>query len=130
MSQVRRRDTGPERDLRRELYRRGRRFRVDTAPLAEMHGRADVLFTRARLAVYVDGCFWHACPEHATWPRANGQFWDAKLNRNRERDRETNRRLREAGWEVVRVWEHEDASSAADRIEMVLNARIPPRGID
>lgn len=76
----------------------------------------DIAFTKARLAVFVDGCFWHGCPEHGTLPRANAEWWIWKITRNRERDLDTDRLLREAGWSIVRVWEHEDPGTAADLV--------------
>src|SRR5438105_437916 len=87
MQANRRRDTGPELALRRELHRRGLRFRVDHPPVSGLQCRADMVFTRARVAVFVDGCFWHGCPEHGTLPRANGEWWRAKLEANAARDR-------------------------------------------
>jgi DNA mismatch endonuclease (patch repair protein) len=81
------------------------------------------VFPRERLAVFVDGCFWHACPEHGSMPASNRPFWEQKLTRNRERDAETDRLLRDAGWEVVRVWEHEAPPEAAERVEDVLLRR-------
>lgn len=80
-----------------------------------------------RLAVFVDGCFWHGCPVHATWPKTNAEFWRAKIEKNRVRDRDTNRRLREEGWTVVRVWEHEDVDEAADRIIAIVAQLRPSR---
>jgi DNA mismatch endonuclease (patch repair protein) len=85
--------------------------------------RADILFTRPRVAVFVDGCYWHSCPIHRTTPKANREWWIAKLETNERRDRDTDLRLREAGWEVVRVWEHEDPETAADRIEVIIRSR-------
>lgn len=123
MSRLGRRDTAPEMAIRSELHRRGYRFRVDRAPLPNLRSRADIVFRPARVAVYVDGCFWHSCPEHATRPKANGKWWEHKLTRNQERDRETNRILREHGWEVVRIWEHEDPVEAADRVAEIVNNR-------
>lgn len=117
MSRQRTRDTEPELLLRRELHRRGLRYRVD-APLPEMpRRRADILFTRAKVAVFVDGCFWHGCPEHKTAPTNNRVWWAAKLTRNVERDRETVDHLDSLGWTVLRVWEHEDMKHAASDIE-------------
>jgi len=128
MSKLGRRDTLPELALRSELHRRGLRFRVDRAPLPGLRSRADIVFGPARVAVYVDGCFWHSCPEHGTRPKANAEWWESKLNRNQERDTETDRALREHGWEVVRIWEHEDPVEAADRVEgAVLSRRSRPR---
>jgi DNA mismatch endonuclease, patch repair protein len=82
-----------------------------------------VVFGPERVAVYVDGCFWHSCPEHGSMPKANAAFWKRKLERNRQRDTETNAALRQSGWEVVRVWEHEEVAEAADRVEEVLRSR-------
>ena len=116
MQSVRQAGTGPELALRRELFRRGFRYRVQVR-LAEMPRRTiDLVFIRARVAVFIDGCFWHGCPEHGTWPKANADFWRGKILANVARDRETDQQLKEAGWSVVRVWEHEDPVAAADRI--------------
>jgi DNA mismatch endonuclease, patch repair protein len=120
MSRLGRRDTTPELAIRSELHRRGLRFRVDRAPVPGLRSRADIIFGPARVAVYVDGCFWHSCPQHATRPKANAEWWEQKLTRNQERDRETDRALRENGWEVVRIWEHEDPTEAADRVQRTL----------
>lgn len=122
MAKVRNRDTAAEVAVRRELHRRGRRFFVQR-PLLGTRRRADIVFPRAKVAVLVDGCFWHSCPEHATKPKANAAWWAAKLARNVARDRETDHLLVEAGWTVVRVWEHEPATVAADRIVEVLDLR-------
>ncbi|AOD24240.1 very short patch repair endonuclease [Rhodococcus sp. p52] len=124
MSRQRRRDTVPEVALRKELHRRGRRFFVDRAPLPGMRRRADLVFPRRRVAVYVDGCFWHSCPQHATFPKNNAEWWAAKLAANVQRDRDTDARLQAAGWTVVRVWEHEDPVVAATHVEDALSA--PP----
>ena len=123
MGRVRSRHTAPEVALRQELHRRGLRYRVDRRPAPGVIGRADVVVGPARVAVYVDGCFWHSCPTHASIPRTNREWWIAKLNRNRERDRETSQALRDEGWEVIRIWEHENPREAADRIERVVRAR-------
>jgi DNA mismatch endonuclease (patch repair protein) len=128
MSRQRTRDTQPEILLRRELHRRGLRYRVDS-PLPGMpRRRADILFTRAKVAVFVDGCFWHGCPEHKTAPANNGAWWAAKLARNVERDQETSARLTSLGWTVLRVWEHEDMKHAATDIEQsVRSGRSGPK---
>jgi DNA mismatch endonuclease, patch repair protein len=117
MSALGRRDTKPEVLLRAVLHRRGLRFRVDHPLPFDRRRRADVIFTKQRVAVFVDGCFWHSCPLHATFPKANEVFWREKLRRNVERDRDTDRRLGELGWDVIRIWEHEDVLEAADRVE-------------
>ncbi|MGI9822194.1 very short patch repair endonuclease [Agromyces sp. Marseille-Q5079] len=109
-----RRDTSTELAVRRILHARGLRYRVDYAPLPGLRRRrADIVFTRARLAVFIDGCFWHGCPEHATHPKRNAEYWGPKLAANIERDRDTDRRLQEAGWRVLRFWEHEAADDVA-----------------
>lgn len=109
--------TRPEVALRSELHRRGLRFRKDL--LVAVGGRKvrpDVVFTQVRVAVFVDGCFWHGCPEHHVVPRSNRDYWVPKLRRNVERDRATDECLSGAGWLVLRVWEHEDVGSAADLV--------------
>jgi DNA mismatch endonuclease (patch repair protein) len=123
MSRLGQRDTAPELALRRALHGRGLRYRVHQAPLAGVRSRADIVFGPARVAVYVDGCFWHSCPIHGTAPRANADFWSKKLARNRQRDRETDVTLRREGWISIRVWEHEDMSTAAERIAGIVQER-------
>ena len=125
MSRLGRRDTAPELALRSELHRRGLRFRVDRVPIQGMRTRADLVFGPARVAVYVDGCFWHSCPEHGTKPKANAEFWEKKLKRNQERDVATDKLLRENGWAVLRIWEHEDPVEAAERVGSVVRSRRP-----
>jgi len=124
MSRQRRRDTVPELALRRELHRRGLRYRVDEPLVGLPRRRADITFSRARVVVFVDGCFWHSCPDHRTAPRNNGAWWHAKLERNVERDRETDAVLTASGWFVLRFWEHEDMIAAADQVERTVRNRI------
>ena len=120
MSRARRRDTEPEMLIRREAHRRGLRYLVD-APLPGMpRRRADMVFTRRKVAVFVDGCFWHSCPVHTSIPRANRDWWVAKLRKNTERDRETDAHLRELGWTVLRFWEHEEPVAVVDSVEKVV----------
>ncbi|WP_046302046.1 very short patch repair endonuclease [Mycobacterium sp. UM_Kg27] len=131
MSIQRRRDTEAEMMLRRLLHARGLRYRVDL-PLPGMpRRRADLTFSAKRVAVFVDGCFWHGCPEHGTEPKRNGGWWASKLARNIERDRETDAYLAEIGWTVVRIWEHEDPECAADFVEAVVRSekRRSQRGL-
>jgi len=116
MQRQRSRNTGVERALRSELHRRGLRYRVHRRPIPGLRRESDVVNARLRLAVFVDGCFWHGCPDHATWPKANAEFWREKIEGNRARDRDTDAKLRDAGWTVVRIWEHEDPVEAADRV--------------
>ena len=113
----RKRDSRPEKRLRSLLHRKGFRFRKDLViQLPKLRVRPDVVFTRQRVAVFVDGCFWHRCPEHGSSPNANSAYWGPKLDRNVERDRLVDERLREAGWQVIRIWEHVDPGEAADLI--------------
>jgi DNA mismatch endonuclease (patch repair protein) len=116
MERTRRRDTAGETAIRSILFAQGLRYRIDAAPIPGMRRRADILFRSSRIAVYVDGCFWHGCPVHATWPKQNADFWKQKIEANRARDADTNRRLKRAGWKVIRIWEHEDPNKAASRI--------------
>lgn len=104
--------------MRAELHRRGLRYRVDH-PVEAMGRRIrpDIVFTRARTAIFIDGCFWHACPEHGTTPKQNAAYWVPKLAENVERDRRTDAALADAGWTVLRIWEHVPVREAADRIE-------------
>ncbi|PTU57864.1 very short patch repair endonuclease [Sphaerisporangium cinnabarinum] len=127
MSTAKRRDTSPELALRRELYAKGMRYRVTFPVPGQKRRTIDIAFTRARVAVFVDGCFWHGCPVHGTSPRANGQWWKAKLAANRARDEDTDRVLRSMGWHVVRVWEHESPAEAAGRVEREVRGRAPVR---
>jgi len=115
-------DTKPEVALRSALHASGLRFRKDyRLDLASTRVRPDIVFTRARVAVYVDGCFWHSCPEHATTPKRNADYWAPKLARNVERDRQHDIALREAGWTVVRIWEHVPTDDAAAAVTSVLS---------
>jgi DNA mismatch endonuclease, patch repair protein len=125
MEATRRRDTPAEVALRSALHKQGLRFRVDVAPLPGGRRRADVVFRRARVAVFVDGCFWHGCPQHGTSPKQNAEWWRAKLAANRARDADTNRELAEAGWLVLRFWEHEDPNVAVVAIVESVTARRP-----
>ena len=124
MTHQRRRDTAPEMAIRRLLYARGLRYRVDAAPPG-MRRRADLVFGSARVAVFVDGCFWHGCPDHGTLPKKNAAWWAEKIDSNVKRDRDTDQRLTADGWIVIRVWEHEAPEAAAARVgETVSNRRI------
>ncbi|MGW9159164.1 very short patch repair endonuclease [Microbacterium sp. NPDC055665] len=122
MQANRRRDTQPELAVRRLLHSQGHRYRVDFPPLGGRR-RADVVFTRLRIAVFVDGCFWHSCPMHSVPPKRNRDYWEPKLRRNVERDRETDVLLRAAGWQVLRFWEHEPATSVAVAIAAAIAER-------
>jgi DNA mismatch endonuclease, patch repair protein len=116
------RDTGPELRMRSLLHRTGLRYRVNTRPIPTLRRTADLVFTAARVAVFVDGCYWHGCPDHHRPSRQNSEFWHDKIAGNRARDQETNQVLVEAGWKVVRIWEHEDPTEAAERVAEVVRA--------
>jgi DNA mismatch endonuclease (patch repair protein) len=123
-------DTKPEIALRSALHRQGLRFRKNLTVRVDgrLATKPDVVFTRSRVAVFLDGCFWHRCPEHATSPTLNGEFWRAKLEANVERDRLVDRELAKSGWQVIRVWEHDDPDKAARRIATQLGER-PSSGV-
>jgi len=123
MKAAKQRDTAPEMALRSALHRRGLRYRVGVNPLKGIRRRADVVFRPVKVAVFVNGCFWHGCPIHGTWPKANAEFWREKIERNKERDAETDRQLEAADWKVIRIWEHEDPEEAADRIFRIVEER-------
>ena len=116
MAATKRRDTPGEVGVRRALHRMGLRYSVDARALESSRRRADIVLRRDRVAVFVDGCFWHGCPKHKTRPKANAVWWRTKLAANVRRDRDTDRELRAAGWLVIRVWTHEDFERAAGRI--------------
>jgi DNA mismatch endonuclease (patch repair protein) len=117
-------DTRPEVALRSALHRRGLRFRKGVAPAGTgIRCRADVVFPSARVAVFVDGCFWHCCPHHGNQPTTHSEYWRVKLARNVARDRRNDEALSAAGWQVIRVWEHERPAEAAARVEAVVRAR-------
>ena len=119
------RDTQPELLVRRALHARGLRFRVDLRPEPTLRTRADIVFTRRRIAVYIDGCFWHGCPLHGTSPKANADYWTPKLARNVERDREATVALEALGWIVLRFWSHEPVDEVVARIAARVTATAP-----
>ncbi|MFI2366687.1 very short patch repair endonuclease [Promicromonospora sp. NPDC019610] len=123
MSGAKRRDTAPEVALRRELHARGFRYRVAYPVPGQRRRTIDIAFTRTKVAVFVDGCFWHGCPEHGTKPRSNSVWWREKLAANAARDADTDRVLTEIGWQVVRVWEHDANRNAADLVEELVCKR-------
>ncbi len=120
MSRLKRAGTTPEMGLRKKLHRRGLRYRVQVKVPGNNRRTIDITFTRQRVAVFVDGCFWHGCLEHGTRPVANSEWWRWKIARNQERDRDTDRLLDEAGWATLRIWEHEPAEAAADMVQRAL----------
>ncbi|WP_330175655.1 very short patch repair endonuclease [Streptomyces sp. NBC_01498] len=116
MSRQARRDTKPEVAVRKLLHASGHRYRVN-ARVPDMPRRSvDIMFTRAKVAVFLDGCFWHGCPVHATQPKANAEWWREKLDKNIARDKETSGHLEAAGWTVLRFWEHERPEEIASQV--------------
>ena len=126
MQRTKQRDNRGEKALRSTLHGLGLRFRLHRRLLPGSTRTADVVFPSSRLAVFLDGCFWHGCPIHGTWPKRNGDWWRAKIEANQQRDRNTDERLAALGWRVVRVWEHEEPTEAAARIAILVRDGHPP----
>lgn len=120
----RKRDTQPEMAVRSAAHRLGLRYRVATRPLPDQRFTADLVFRTARVAVFIDGCFWHGCPDHGTSPRTNSSYWGPKLTRNRARDKAVMEALRAAGWVGLRIWEHEDPEVAARHIAATVDSAL------
>ena len=123
MSRQKARNTQIEMALRKALHAAGLRYRVHRRPMKGIRREADIIFGPARVAVFVDGCFWHGCKEHATWPKNNAEFWRTKIEGNRRRDADTDAQLAQAGWLAVRVWEHESVAAASARVRKVVEQR-------
>ena len=122
MAATKGRDNPRELAIRSALHRRGLRFRVHCCVIPGTKRTVDILFPKSKTAVFLDGCFWHNCPEHGTWPKSNSKWWSEKLLANKARDENTNKRLKEAGWKVIRVWEHHSVDEAFDIILTALKA--------
>jgi len=118
------RDTRPEMAVRSAVHRRGLRYRVSARPLPDVRRSADLVFPSAQVAVFVDGCYWHGCPEHYVPSLSNQQYWITKIDKNRARDADTNARLVAHGWLPVRIWAHEDPEQAADLIAKIVRDRL------
>lgn len=127
MANVRQKDTGAEIALRRALFGLGLRYRVNFAVLEKPRRVADIVFPSRKIAIFVDGCFWHGCPKHASWPKRNSEFWRQKIEANRQRDADTNDRLRALGWKVIRFWEHESPAKAAETVANLIDAETDER---
>lgn len=123
MTSTRQRDTRPELLLRSELHRLGLRYRLHRSVVPGTRRRPDIVFGPARVAIFVDGCFWHGCPQHGTAAKKNAKFWREKITANQRRDTDTDKRLRVAGWTVVRVWEHEDPGITASKVARIVAKR-------
>ncbi|MYR52326.1 DNA mismatch endonuclease Vsr [Streptomyces sp. SID4928] len=113
MQAIRSRDTKPERLIRRIVHANGLRYRVAARPLPDLRRTADMVFRPAKVAVFIDGCYWHGCPEHYVSPKTNPGYWSEKVARNVARDRDTDERLSAAGWLVLRFWEHQSSDTCA-----------------
>ncbi|MEU1729248.1 very short patch repair endonuclease [Nonomuraea sp. NPDC005692] len=116
-------DTGIEVELRKLLWRRGLRYRVHAQVIPGTRRKVDLVFPGAKVAVFIDGCFWHGCPRHYTAPANNNDWWLNKIHKNRTRDIDSFKRLQAADWRVIRVWGHQDLAVAADRIEAIVRSR-------
>nr|WP_269089224.1 very short patch repair endonuclease [Mycobacterium avium] len=116
------RDTGPELAIRSILHSRGLRYRVNFRPLANRRNTADIVFTKRKIAVFVDGCYWHGCPEHYWASKTNVDYWEPKIKQNRARDENFTAALVGEGWRVIRIWEHESPKDAADRVEAAVRS--------
>lgn len=124
MQRQRTRDTNPELAVRRLVHAAGLRYRVDVAPLKGLRRRADIVFGQTKVAVFVDGCFWHGCPQHgARRITANTTYWREKVVRNQDRDADTDVKLSAAGWLIIRCWEHDDPDKVAERIISAVDTR-------
>lgn len=123
MQAIRSRDTTPERLIRRLVHAQGLRYRVAARPLSDLRRTADLVFRPAKVAVFIDGCYWHGCPEHYVPPKTNAGYWSDKVARNMARDRDTDERLKGAGWLVLRFWEHEPAEACSEAICRTVTSR-------
>jgi len=124
MVACRNRDTAPEMAVRSAVHSMGLRFRVAARPLPDLRRTADLVFRRARVAVHVDGCWWHGCPEHSRPAKTNGLYWHPKIAANKARDTDTDERLRAAGWISLRFWEHDEPIAVAAEVARVVRARL------
>ncbi|MFE7138479.1 very short patch repair endonuclease [Streptomyces sp. NPDC057644] len=123
MQAIRSRDTKPERLIRRLVHANGLRYRVAARPLPDLRRTADMVFRPAKVAVFIDGCYWHGCPEHYVSPKTNPGYWSEKVARNIARDRDTDERLSAAGWLVLRFWEHQSSDACAFSIISAVRER-------
>lgn len=124
MQAIRSRDTQPEILIRRLVHAQGLRYRVSARPISDLRRTADMVFRPTKVAVFIDGCYWHGCPEHYVPPRTNSGYWSEKVLRNVQRDRDTDQRLKDAGWLALRFWEHEPSEMCAQRIVATITERL------
>ena len=123
MKSVRQTGTKPENHIHEELLRRGLQLQTSTRPISEIRLTADFVFPSEKLSVFIDGCFWHGCPDHFKLPLTNRDWWEEKVSETVRRDRRQTAKLNDAGWSVVRIWEHETPSAAVDKIIAALSPR-------
>ncbi|MFE2421502.1 very short patch repair endonuclease [Streptomyces hokutonensis] len=123
MQAIRSRDTKPEQLIRRLVHAQGLRYRVAARPLPHLRRTADMVFRPAKVAVFIDGCYWHGCPYHYIPPKTNPGYWSDKVAGNMTRDRDTDQKLKDAGWLVLRFWEHEPSDECAARISTAVQQR-------
>lgn len=128
MKANRSRDTAPELALRSLLHRSGLRYRVNYRPLKDRRNTVDIVFTKAKVAVFVDGCFWHGCPQHHQPSKTNTDYWGPKIERNRARDADFRAELAAQGWAVLSAWEHENSAEVAARVSRLVSERRPSAG--
>jgi DNA mismatch endonuclease (patch repair protein) len=117
------RDTRPELAVRSAVHRRGLRYRVAARPIPDLRRTADLVFPSARVAVFIDGCYWHGCPEHYVASLSNQEYWREKISGNRTRDTDTDAQLLSHGWLPLRIWAHENPDKAAEIIAKVVRER-------
>ncbi|MFF3496661.1 very short patch repair endonuclease [Streptomyces sp. NPDC002795] len=123
MQAIRNRDTTPERSIRHLVHAQGLRYRIAARPLPNLRRTADLVFRPTKIAVFIDGCYWHGCPEHYVPPKTNSGYWSDKVARNMARDRDTGQHLEKAGWLVLRFWEHEPPAECAEQIAAAVRQR-------
>ncbi|MGW2922331.1 very short patch repair endonuclease [Streptomyces angustmyceticus] len=123
MQAIRNRDTKPEQTIRRLVHAQGLRYRVCARPLRDLRRTADMVFRPVKVAVFIDGCYWHGCPEHYVQPKTNVGYWSDKVSKNIARDRDTDAQLAAAGWTVLRFWEHENPEECAQEIQELVSRK-------
>ena len=118
MSRIKGKDTEPELILRKALWANGLRYRLKN----KLPGRPDIFFPARKIAIFIDGCFWHGCPDHCQIPKTNQPFWESKLSKNKSRDKEVSRVLENGGWCVIRLWEHDVKNDLSNCVKRVVEA--------
>lgn len=130
MKAVRSKNTAPEKALQTALRSKGLNFQINVKPIKYLNRKADIVINAAKVAIFVDGCFWHGCPIHGTHSKANPEFWENKIAQNKSRDLDTNYELKKYGWKVIRIWEHEDPELVSKMIFGIIKRRLHKFGND